>query len=122
MTSRTSGTCEPERIERPMTCALRLARLRDDLGRGLADAVVDHLDADVAGAQRDLLGAVGMAVEAGLADDEARRLAELLGELGHHQADVRRRRRRVAVSGVDAGRGAVLAEHARAGSRPIRRW
>jgi hypothetical protein len=50
--------------------------LGDDLGRGLADAIVGDLETHVAGAQRDLLGAVRVAVEAGLADDEARRLAD----------------------------------------------
>ena len=42
----------------------------DDLGRGEADAVIDDVHAGVGGARRDLLGAVGMAVEARLADQE----------------------------------------------------
>ena len=43
----------------------------DDFGRRQADALVNHLHAGVARAHRDLLGAVGMAVEAGLADQES---------------------------------------------------
>ena len=105
-----------------MTCAPFSRAVRDDLGRRQADAVVDHLHAGVAGAQRDLLGAVGMAVEAGLADDEPRRLAELLAELRHHRGGCPFVAPAVAVLGADAGRRAVLAEDARAASRPIRRW
>ncbi len=71
-----------------MTCAFVSRALATISAGRLADAVIGHLHADVAGAQRDLLGAVGMAVEAGLADDEARRLAELLGEVGDKQAHV----------------------------------
>ena len=39
-----------------------------DAGGGEADALVDHLDAGIAGGDGDLLGAVAVAVEAGLAD------------------------------------------------------
>ena len=46
-----------------------------------ADAVVDHLEAAVARRDRDLLGAVGMAVEAGLADQHLGPPAEAPGEL-----------------------------------------
>src|SRR5262249_56117284 len=48
----------------------RLARRFDDLGGREPDAVVDHFDSGIARAHRDLLGAVRMAVEAGLADHE----------------------------------------------------
>ena len=55
------------------------ARLRalDDFVRRQADAVVDDVHAGVGGAHRDLLGAVGMAVEARLADQELEPPAEL---------------------------------------------
>ena len=76
-TSCTSGTCEPERIDKPTTCARLLARGLDDLRRREADAFVDHIHAGVARAHRNLLGAVGMAVEAGLADHEFQPAAEL---------------------------------------------
>src|SRR5580698_8522502 len=46
-----------------------LGRL-DDFLRGKPDAVVDDVHASVRGARRDLLGAVGMAIEARLADEE----------------------------------------------------
>ena len=35
-----------------------LLGFRHDLGRGLADAVIGHVESDVAGAERDLLGAI----------------------------------------------------------------
>ncbi len=54
-------------------------RGRDLLGRE-ADALVDHLHADITGTNRDLLGAVGMPVEPGLADEDARAVADPLGE------------------------------------------
>ena len=46
-----------------------------DLGRREPDALVDDLHAGVAGRDRDLLGAVGVAVEAGLADEQPDRAA-----------------------------------------------
>jgi hypothetical protein len=49
-----------------------------DLLRGQPDALVDHLEAGVAGSHGDLLGAVGVAVEARLADQQAQPAAELL--------------------------------------------
>ena len=49
--------------------ALLEGGLDDLLGRQ-ADAVVDDFEAAIGGAHGDLLGAVGMAVEAGLADEE----------------------------------------------------
>ena len=55
-------------------------RLGDLLG-GQADALVDHLHAGVAGAQGDLLGAVGVPVEAGLADQDLDPVPDLLGDL-----------------------------------------
>ena len=47
-----------------------------DAGGGEADALVDHLDAGVAGGDRDLLGPVAVAVEAGLADQHLQAAAE----------------------------------------------
>ena len=52
-----------------------------DLGRRLADALVDDLEAGVAGGHRDLLGAVGVAVEAGLGHQQLGRAAERGGQL-----------------------------------------
>ena len=43
----------------------------DDLLGREADALVDDLHAEVAGADGDLLGTVGVAVQAGLADEDA---------------------------------------------------
>ena len=107
---------EPDHVHR------LLERRVDDLRRGQADALVDHLHAAVAGAHRDLLGAVGMAVEAGLADQEldpppearARRL-----DRGAHLREVahRRRRRRARPR---SGRG--TRRRPRASPPPIRRW
>ena len=48
---------------------------RRDLRRREPDALVDDLHAGVAGRDRDLLGAVRVAVEAGLADEDADRAA-----------------------------------------------
>ena len=59
-----------------------LQRRGGDLRGGQADSLVDHVHAGVARAHRDLLGAVGVAVEAGLADEDLRAAAELLGERG----------------------------------------
>ena len=59
-----------------------------DLLRRQADALVDHLHAHVAGADGDLLGAVRVAVEAGLADQDPDRVADLLGDLGDLVADL----------------------------------
>ena len=56
---------------------LLFARGIDDLLRRQADALIDHLHAGIARAHRDLLGAVGMAVEPGLADQELQAPAEL---------------------------------------------
>ena len=81
-----------------------------DLGRSQADALIDDIHAGVAGAHRDLLGPVGVAVEAGLADEELDPATEgfadaldLLAHLGHVLAGDR--------GGLaDPGRGAVLAK------------
>ena len=65
----------------------------DDLGRGQADAVIDDVHAGVGGPHRDLLGAVGMAVEARLADQEFQPPAELQRhplDVGAHVVEVGR--------------------------------
>ena len=112
ITSCTSGTWLPDRIDRPMTCDALVDRGAHDLRRRQADALVDDFHADVAGAHGDLLGAVGVAVEARLADQELEAPAELGGQLvdrGAHAVE----RRAVAGDGRlrDAGRCAVFAEH-----------
>src|SRR5260370_24916401 len=74
-----------------------LERGIDDLGRGEPDALVDHLHAGVAGAHRDLLGAVGMAVEPGFADQKFDAAAELAGDaldLGTYAVETVARMRR----------------------------
>ena len=101
---------------------LLLARRVDDLLRRQADAFVDHLHAGVARAHRDLLGAVGMAVEAGLADQERQAAAELARHAVDIGADVVEAVDVVAHGAADAGRRAVFAEAPRAASSPIRRW
>ena len=55
-----------------------LDRGRRDLGRREPDALVDHLEAGVAGAHGDLLGTVGVPVQAGLADQQPQPGAELV--------------------------------------------
>ena len=90
--------------------------------RRQANALVGDVHATIAGAGRDLLGAVGMAVEAGLADEEFQpppklaadridRLADFfqpLGPVGH---------------GTRNPRGAtIFAVHLPHDRRPIRRW
>ena len=69
----------------------------DDLLGRQPDALVDHLEAGVAGPDRDLLGAVGVAVEAGLADQQPQPAAELLAgrrDLARGPRPARRRPRR----------------------------
>ena len=109
-TSLTSGTCEPDRIESPTTCARLLARRLDDLGGREADALVDYVHAGVARPHRDLLGAVGVAVEARLADQEFQPASELLRHPVDVGAQVVGRRAVVARGTADAGRRAVLTE------------
>ena len=89
---------------------LLLAHGVDDLLRRQPDALVDHLHAGVARAHRDLLGAVGMAVEAGLADQERHAPAELARDAIDLGADVVEAADVVAHGVADAGRRAVFAE------------
>ena len=87
-----------------------LQRRIGDLGRRQADALIDHLEAGVARAHRDLLGAVGMAVEAGLAHQHLEPPAEPGGDPLHRLAH--RRQAGAAADGrgtAHAGGGAILA-------------
>jgi hypothetical protein len=63
----------PDRIDRPTTWTLSSSAALTICGRREADALVDDVHAAIAGAHGDLLGAVGMAVEAGLADQHLER-------------------------------------------------
>ena len=72
ITSRTSGTWLPDRMESPTTCRLVDGGAHDCAGVE-ADALVDDLHAAVAGSDGDLLGAVGVAVEPGLPTSSLRR-------------------------------------------------
>ena len=94
--------------------------LDDLLGRA-ADAVVNHLAAGVAGAHRDLLGAVGMAVQARLANEQLETRAQALGDRVHPGAQIIQSRighvgraRR-----ADAGRRAVFAVDGTQGAGPL---
>ena len=95
-------------------------RAAGDLRRREADALVDDVHADVARADGDLLGAVGVAVEAGLADEDLRRAADRLADAGDLVAQLgdllgRGGRGRLA----DAGRRAVGAERVAQRLRPL---
>ena len=82
----------------------------DDLLRGEPNAVVDHVHAGVGGAHRDLFGAVGMAVEAGFADEELQAVAELQRHALDLAAQGIEIGRLLARPGADAGRRAIFAE------------
>ena len=99
-----------------------VARRGGDLLGRQADALVDHLHADVAGADGDLLGAVRVPVEARLADQDARPVAEPLGQLADPRAGGRKQLAVAALGGGrDPGRGAVVAEHVTQDARPLAR-
>ena len=89
-----------------------LQRAGGDLRRRQPDALVDDVHADVAGAHGDLLGAVGVPVEARLADEDLQpppdRLADAVDLVAQllERRGVGRAGRRLA----DAGGRAVLAE------------
>ena len=89
-TSRTSATCAARQDREADHVHALLERGVDDCAGRQADALVDHLHAAVAGAHGDLLGAVGMAVEAGLADQDL----EAPAERGATPLDLARARRR----------------------------
>ena len=73
--------CEPERIERPDAVHVLGDRGGDDLLGREPDALVDDLEPGVARPHGDLLGAVGVPVEARLADEQPQPAAELLAGL-----------------------------------------
>ena len=85
-------------------------RGRDDRFGRHPDALIDDVHAGVARADRDLLGAVGMAVEAGFADQEFHPSAELLRYPVNLGADAVEARSIVPRRRSDAGWGAVFAE------------
>ena len=106
---------EPDDVD-----ALLLGR-GGDLRRRQADALVDDVQPDVARAHGDLLGAVGVAVEAGLADQDLRPAADRLGDA----LDLLAQRGQVGLVAVargglaDAGRRAELAEGLAQRGRPL---
>ena len=123
ITSRTSGTWLPDRIDRPTTCTLSSTRGAHDLRRRQADAFVDDLHAAVAGAHGDLLGAVGVAVEARLADQELDAAAELGRDaLRPRRAPRRAPRRRAPTATAPTPVGARYSPKTSRSARPIRRW
>ena len=100
-----------------------LQRRIGDLGRRQADALIDHLETGIARPDGDLLGAVGMAVEAGLAHQHL----EPPAEPGETRSTASRTGARlvpppmVAARPTPVGR-AVLAIDLAQAPRPIRRW
>ena len=100
-----------------------LQRRGGDLGGGQADPFVDDVHARVSRAHRDLLGAVGVPVEAGLADEDLRPAAEPLLQARDLLAQLAqiRVRRFVPAGLADAGGGAVGAEHLAQRARPLAR-
>src|SRR3954451_11774429 len=97
-----------------------LQRARRDLRRREADALVDDVHADVARADGDLLGAVGVPVEARLADEDLQpapeRVAHALDLLAQRLEVLGREGRRGL---ADAGRRAELAERLAQGGGPL---
>ncbi len=91
-----------------------------DLLGGETDPLVDDLHADVAGTDGDLLGAVGVAVEAGLGDEDPDPVADRPADLGDALAH-RGEQLGIAAGGgaVEPGRAAVGAEDAAQRLRPL---
>ena len=81
----------------------------DGIGRQ-PNAVVDHLHAGIAGPSGDLLGAVGMAVEPGLADQQFQPTAELFRNAVDLGANLIKPFGVVAHRGAHSGRRAIFAE------------
>ncbi len=91
-----------------------------DLGRGEPDALVDHLEAGVAGGHGDLLGPVGVAVETGLGHQQPGRPTGALGQgPGPRPTTAPELGPAVPDPAADAGRGPVLAEHLAQGTGPL---
>ena len=103
-----------------------LQRRGGDLRGRQADAFIDDVHARVARAHRDLLGAVGVPVEARLADEDLRAAPEPLLQARDLAAQLARARRPSPAIArraglADAGRGAVAAEHLAQRRAPTRR-
>ena len=98
-----------------------LQRRGGDLRGRQADALVDDVHARVARAHGDLLGAVGVPVEARLADEDLRPAPELLLQARRPPRAARRGRASARRRGglADAGRRAVAAEHLAQRARPL---
>jgi hypothetical protein len=91
---------------------------RHDLGRGQPDALVDDLEPGVAGGHGDLLGPVGVPVEARLGHQQAGRAARALGQgLGAGQTGPTRAP--VPDAAADPGGGPELAEDLAQGAGPL---
>ena len=120
-TSSASATCEPDRIDRPTQWTPALARSTISAGRE-PDAVVDDVHAGVGGARRDLLGAVGMAVEARLADEKLEPARRASATRARPRRAARRGRRPPAARSGETPVGArIFAEFGAQARRPIRR-
>ena len=89
-----------------------------DLLGGQADALVDDLEAGVPSGDGDLLGPVGVAVEAGLGDQQPRRPT---GPVLQPSGDLAQRLGGSAGGSGDAGGGSVLAEGLAQGLGPLAR-
>ena len=117
--------CEPDRIDSPTQCDVLRHGGRDDLRGRQPDALVDHLEAGVAGADGDLLGAVGVAVEAGLADQQPQPAGRARSPVARDRARAprraRRRRRPRPTRAGHPGRRAVLAEDLAQRAGPLAR-
>src|SRR5207248_6181254 len=97
-----------------------VARGSRDLGRAEPDALVDDLYAGVARRDRDLLGAVGVAVEAGFADQQPDGAsAGCLDDRAYFVADFVHLRPGACGYRAHAGGRAVLAEHRAQRARPF---
>ncbi len=119
ITSGTSSRCDPERIDRPTTStSSSLAAAAIWAGRQ-ADALVDDLEAGVPGGHGDLLGAVGVPVEARLGHQQLRRAAEESPERPDPDVDLGQLGAPEAGRAGHAGRGPVLAEDLPQGRRPL---
>src|SRR5438105_5736060 len=97
-----------------------LDRRLDDLRHRPADAAVDHLEAGLAGRDRDHLRAVRVAVEPGLADDDPGTAPVPRAPRRHaraHRLDARALQAEALT--LHAGRRAVLAEHLAQRIRPL---
>ena len=102
-----------------MTCTSSSTAALTIWGRGQADAFVDHFHAAVAGAHGDLFRAVGMAIEAGLADQEFQPAAEFGRERINTLAHGGQIAGIVAGRLANAGGRAVFAEDVAQGPAPL---